>query len=355
MENLRTPLHQWHIDHSARMVPFGGWDMPVQYTSVIDEHNKVRTHAGMFDVSHMARFSFIGPDALQLIDSVFSNNAATMQVGQVRYGVLCNAAGGILDDILVYRWDDRWTMVVNASNRLKIWDWLGSHKKNLHVEMIDRTLETAMIAVQGPQAVAICQPMLADTVTDLKYYFAKLTQYHGQNCIASRTGYTGEDGLELIVPNALAVTLANELLAAGVAPAGLGCRDTLRLEAAMPLYGHELNEATDPLTAGVAWAVKLDKAGFIGQEALLAKKAAGAPMVRQGLELDGKRAAREGCPVLINGQPVSIISSGSFCPTVQKSIAMAILPVGTTVCDVDIRGTITPARVVPLPFYKRAK
>ncbi|QVL30134.1 glycine cleavage system aminomethyltransferase GcvT [Telmatocola sphagniphila] len=355
MANLRTPLYDWHISQKARMVPFGGWDMPVQYKGVMDEHKAVRNSAGMFDVSHMARFSFGGPDALALIDEIFTNSAAGMKDFQVRYGLVCNESGGMLDDILVYRWPYGWAMVVNASNRIKILDWLNAKKGDRNVTIQDQTLATCMVAVQGPKAVELCKEMFADPIEDLKYYYARPTKYLGQNCVVSRTGYTGEDGIEIMVGAAQANTLADALLAKGVVPCGLGCRDTLRLEAAMPLYGHELNETTDPLSAGLSWAVKLEKPSFIGKEALAQKKAAGLPAVRMGLEIEGKRAAREGCPVLIAGKQVGVITSGSFSPTLEKSIAMAMLPAGTTSCEVDIRGTITPAKVVPLPFYKRAK
>lgn len=355
MANLRTPLYDWHLSRKGRMVPFGGWEMPVQYAGIIEEHKAVRTGAGMFDVSHMARLSFAGADALSLIDEVFTNSAAGMKDFQVRYGLVCNEAGGILDDILVYRWPYGWAMVVNASNRLKIVDWLNARKGTRQVEISDQTLDTCMIAVQGPKAVELCEGMFFDKIGDLKYYYAKPTRYKDVGCVVSRTGYTGDDGFEFMVGKNQAVQLADELLAKGIVPCGLGARDTLRLEAAMPLYGHELNETIDPLSAGLGWAVKFEKPSFIGKDALLSKKADTSKPVRMGLELQGKRAAREGSPVHIGGQPVSTVTSGSFVPTLDKSIAMAMLPPGTTSCEVDIRGTLTPATVVPLPFYKRAK
>lgn len=359
MSLLRTPLYDWHIQHKGRMVPFGGWEMPVQYSSILEEHRAVRNRAGLFDISHMARLNFTGQDALALIDHVYTNDASQMKVGQVRYGLICNESGGILDDVLVYRWANSWSMVVNASNRIKILDWLRffAHKREVKIE--DRTLETAMLAIQGPQALEISRGLFEQDPSALRYYFAMPNRYRGSECVVSRTGYTGEDGLEIIVPNQLATTLADELLQKGATPCGLGARDTLRLEAAMPLYGHELNEEINPFQAGLAWAVKLDKATtIVGKDQLLKHKADTTQPRRIGLILEGKRAARDGSQVFWNGQNVGTVTSGSFAPTLEKSIAMAYLsPEATQVgleLTVDIRGMATPAQVVPLPFYKRA-
>jgi len=361
MANLHTPLFDWHIAHRARMVPFGGWDMPVQYTSVIDEHKAVRSGAGMFDVSHMGRLSFGGTGALDLIQKVWTNNAATMKDMQVRYGLICKEDGGTLDDVLVYRWPYGWAMVVNASNREKIVAWLKEHTGALDVQMQDQTLDTAMIAVQGPKAIAACAGMFEADPAVLKYYFAAPTRYKGTGCVISRTGYTGEDGLEIMIKKELAVELADDLLARGVVPAGLGARDTLRLEAAMPLYGHELNETMNPIQAGLSWAVKVEKGDFIGRQALSdAIQNAGKSPQRIGLELDGKRAAREGCQIQsMDGSPMGIVTSGSYVPTLEKSIAMGYVDPANAYAGapllVDIRGSLTAAKVVELPFYKRAK
>jgi aminomethyltransferase len=361
MANLRTPLYDWHIAQKARMVPFGGWDMPVQYSSVMEEHKAVRSSAGMFDVSHMGRLSFAGTGVLDLIQKIWTNNAATMKDFQVRYGLVCNEEGGTLDDVLVYRWPYGWAMVVNASNREKILDWLKQHTGTLDVQIQDQTLDTAMIAVQGPKAIEKCAGMFEGDPSTLKYYFALPTRYKGKGCVVSRTGYTGEDGLEIMLGKAQAVELADDLLARGVAPCGLGARDTLRLEAAMPLYGHELNETINPVQAGLAWVVKVDKGEFIGREALSnALEDDGKVPQRVGIEIEGKRAAREGCPILAAaGSPIGAVMSGSYAPTLEKSIAMGyVWPTfayaGAPVI-VDIRGTLTPAKVVALPFYKRAK
>ncbi len=339
---MRTPLYDWHVAHRGRMVDFAGWDMPVQYTTIVEEHETVRGGAGLFDISHMGRLSFAGPGALDLIQHVFTNNAATMKEMQVRYGLVCNTAGGMRDDVLVYRWPYGWAMVVNASNREKIVAWLAEHRGGRDVQVTDQTLETCMIAVQGPQAVGLCRGLTDADVSQLAYYFATPTRYQGKNCVVSRTGYTGEDGLEFIVSAAQGVTLWEELLRRGARPCGLGARDTLRLEAAMPLYGHELSEEIDPLQAGLAWAVKLDKGDFLGREALLRRKQDPSLPRRIGLELEGKRIAREGAAVLRDGRTVGRVTSGTFAPTLQKAIAMAYVEPAVAQpgmrCELDIRG-----------------
>lgn len=360
MSTLRTPLYQWHVEHQARMVPFGGWEMPVQYSGIVAEHRAVRTAAGLFDISHMARFSFGGPDALKLLEAAFTNSVAGMKDYQVRYGLVCNEAGGILDDILVYRWPYGFAAVVNASNREKILAWLHEKKAGKDVTIEDQTFTTTMIAVQGPNSLEMCSGLFESDPQQLKYYFASPTRYKGKNCVVSRTGYTGEDGLEVIVPNSLGVVLWDELVGRGAVPCGLGARDTLRLEAGMPLYGHELTESINPIQAGLGWAVKLDKGEFIGRAAIRGFLQDTTARVRVGLELDGKRAAREGCAILgFDDEPVGVVTSGSFCPWLEKSLAMGYVSPsfanpGAAV-EVDIRGSRAAATVVPLPFYKRNK
>ncbi len=355
MANNRTALYAWHTANNARMVPFGGWDMPVQYMGIIEEHKAVRTAAGLFDISHMARLSFEGSGTQALLEKVFTNSVGTMKDGQVRYGLVCNEAGFILDDILVYRFGDDFAAVVNAGNREKIVAWLRQQATGTDVVVEDQTFDTTMMAVQGPKALAVCEELFPQA-GQLRYYFAKQTSYQGQACILSRTGYTGEDGFELSVPNAVGEPMWAEFIKRGVVPCGLGARDTLRLEAAMPLYGHELSEQINPLSAGLAWAVKFNKGDFIGREALL-DHSVDQP-VRIGLVLDGKRAAREGSPILADGTAVGTVTSGSYVPHLEQSIAMGYVPmqhsaVGTSLA-VDLRGTSIPATVVALPFYKRA-
>jgi aminomethyltransferase len=361
MANLRTPLFDWHVNHKARMVPFGGWDMPVQYTSIIEEHKAVRGCCGLFDISHMGRLVFEGTAALAAIQRVFTNDAVSMKMGQVRYGLICNEQGGILDDVLVYRLPDFWMMVVNASNRDKIVHWIQTHLGRGDVTLTDHTFDWGMVALQGPRAI--------ETNPDagkLKYYFAEVDDIPDRDGIQilSRTGYTGEDGYEIILPKEYIeefVFFVMEKQTAWrfgfpVLPCGLGARDTLRLEAAMPLYGHELNETIDPFQAGLGWAVKLDKGDFIGRDALAKIKDTPRPK-RIGLELDGRKAAREGCTVVANSQEVGTVTSGSFAPTLEKSIAMAYVQPDFTAAGtalvVDVRGTEVPTKVVPLPFYRR--
>lgn len=353
---LRTPLYDWHVAHDARMVDFAGWDMPVQYTSIIEEHNAVRTAVGIFDISHMGRLSFGGPDALALLQHVYTNNVATMKEGQARYGLVCNEAGGIRDDVLVYRWPYGYAMVVNASNRPKIVSWLQEHKGSRSVDIVDQTTQTCMLAVQGPRAIDSCRGLTEADGAKLPYYYATPTRWRGTPCVVSRTGYTGEDGLEIMAGAAQAGALWEELVGRGARPCGLGARDTLRLEAAMPLYGHELTEEIDPFQAGLGWAVKMEKGDFIGREALVRRRNEPLPR-RVGLELEGKRIAREGAAVSLDGKQIGQVTSGTFSPTLAKTIAMAYVdPAYTAVgkaCAVEIRGKAEPARIVALPFYRR--
>ncbi len=355
---LRTPLHDWHVARGARMVEFGGWDMPIQYTTIVQEHQAVRTRAGLFDISHMGRLVFTGPDAGPFLHHLVSNDVLGMKAGQVRYALACNEQGGIRDDVLVYRLEPFWLLVVNASNRLKILDWIEPHRGKFNCTLEDRTTTWGMLAVQGPQALTPTTlgplGLFADPGQQ-RYYFgaARATPIE----VVSRTGYTGEDGFEVIVENARLTKVADALLAAGVEPAGLGARDTLRLEAGMPLYGHELSETIDPYQAGLGWAVKLAKDDFLGKAALAPRQGDTSRPVRVGLELLGKRIAREGASVLHGEQVLGSVSSGTFAPTLQKAIAMAYVPpafaaIGTEL-TVDVRGNREPARVVALPFYKR--
>jgi aminomethyltransferase len=378
----KTPLFDWHAAHGGRMVDFAGWSMPVQYTSIVAEHTATRTAAGLFDVSHMGRLRFSGSGVAQFLDSLVTRRVTDMQLGQVRYSLVTNENGGILDDVLVYYLahadgSPYHFMVVNASNREKITGWIHRWLVNRQdVRCADITLDTAMIAIQGPLALNLLQPHVDGQLAALKYYHAAEMIVDGQRAIVSRTGYTGEDGFELIVPAAFACKIWESILAAGqaqdVLAAGLGARDTLRLEAAMPLYGHELNEQINPLEAGLGFAVNLEGRRFHGSEALCAVEGEKPQRVRIGLELAGKRVPREhygiyaGSATNANrqggaanaGQQIGEITSGTFSPTLQKPIAMGYVPprfspLGTEL-SVDVRGTREAARVVKLPFYRRA-
>lgn len=356
---LRTPLYDWHVKHGGRIVDFGGWDLPVQFSTIVEEHNAVRTACGLFDISHMGRLSFSGKDTLAFLQQIASNHVATMKDGQVRYNLVLNEQGGIRDDVLIYRWPYGFAMVVNASNRTKILDWMAQHKGSHEVQWVDQTQSSCMIAVQGPKAMATVRGLVAADLDGLAYYFAVPTRYRDHNCVVSRTGYTGEDGVELMVPASLGETLWEELRSRGGVPCGLGARDTLRFEAAMPLYGHELNEEIDPFQAGLGWAVKMDKGSFHGRQALERRMQDKSRRVRVGLALEGKRIAREGAAVLSGETVIGQVTSGTFAPTLNKALAMAYVNprhamVGST-CSVDIRGKPAGAQVVSLPFYRRQK
>lgn len=361
---LRTPLYDWHVAHGARMVDFAGWAMPLQYSSIVEEHQAVRERAGLFDVAHMGRFMFTGPDAMSFLDHLVTNDLTRLKVGQVRYALICNRAGGVLDDVLTYRLDSgTWMLVVNASNRRKIADWIEHHMEGYMVSVVDETRDRFMLALQGPRAVEVLAPLVDADIAAMPYYTARFAQVAGTPGIVSRTGYTGEDGYEVIVESIAAAMVWERIFergrGVGLLPCGLGCRDTLRLEAAMPLYGHEMDETIDPLTAGLSFGVRLNAREFIGRAAIAAAADNPNRPRRVGLELAGKRIAREGALLYSGGEVVGRVTSGTFSPTLQKSIAMGYLPphlsaVGTEV-EVDVRGKRERARVVPLPFYRRPR
>ena len=365
-----TPLTSWHAQHGGRLVDFAGWSMPVQYNSIVAEHNAVRQAVGLFDVSHMGRIRFNGNGAAEFLDSILTRGAKDMPLGAIRYSLICNEAGGILDDVLLYHLqtpDGRryYMLVVNACSRDRIVRWIDQHLQSFtgELEVLDRTAETAMIAVQGPRAMELAQPLVEADLTKLKYYHGVVTQHLGRPCTVSRTGYTGEDGVELIVRADDALATWNNLLLAGrdmgIEACGLGARDTLRLEAAMPLYGHELSETITPIQAGLNFAVKFEGREFVGRDALITAQANRPTLpYRVGLVVEGRRVPREHFPVLAGGETVGEVTSGTFSPTLQEPIAMAYVPQAYaaegTALEVDIRGRPTAARVVKLPFYRRA-
>ena len=363
-----TPLHAWHQAHGARMAEFANYEMPIQYTGIVAEHQATRNAAGVFDISHMGRLRFDGPRADQLLDHLLTRRVLDMQTGQVRYSLVCNEEGGILDDVLVSCLEspsgkNYFLLVVNAGNRAKIVRWIQPHLADFpDVDFHDVTDTTAMIAIQGPKAMEICKPLLPASALSLGYYRAKVTDQMSKPCIVSRTGYTGEDGLELIIKAEDAARVWENIMLAGrklgVQAVGLGARDTLRLEAGMPLYGHELDEAIDPYQAGLGFACNLKDRIFIGKEALEQKSKDVTLAKRVGFILEGRRAARQGAVTLdSDSRVVGQVTSGSFSPTLDKPIAMAYLNpnvavIGSTL-DIDIRGTQVSASIVSLPFYKR--
>ena len=362
----RTPFYDYHVSAGGRMVDFAGWEMPIMYRSINDEHAQTRTSGSLFDVSHMGRLQFTGGDAAKFLNRVFTRDVEKIKVGQCRYGFVCNEAGGVLDDVIVYREKKSWMMVVNASNREKIVAHFQAVRKaeDLDFDLVDQTESTAMVALQGPKVIDRISEHL-EAVKELKRYefisdsYMMLIKY-----TVSRTGYTGEDGVELILSAKMAPKIIGMLSGktdgpgSTLRPAGLGARDTLRMEAAMPLYGHELGEDRDPLQAGLGWAVDLSK-DFIGADALRKVQAEGPKQKLVGLMLDGKRIARQGAPVVKDGLPVGIVTSGTLSPTLGSSIAMAYVDGDTAIegtsLQIDLRGTSVDAKVVPLPFYKRAK
>ncbi|HUA08561.1 MAG TPA: glycine cleavage system aminomethyltransferase GcvT [Candidatus Acidoferrales bacterium] len=362
-ELRRTALHEEHAKLGARLVPFAGFEMPVQYTGILKEHEAVRHRAGLFDLSHMAQFILDGPNVASWAETLTINAVESMKPMQARYNIFCNAQGGAHDDTIFYRLAERWLLVVNGANAGKMWSHLnaniaeGVRLENLHGR-------NALIALQGPKSVEILQPHVDVDVANVKYYFCAEGNVYGRPAIIARTGYTGEDGFELFVFGEHAPEIWNALLRDhardGLLPCGLGARDVLRLEAGMPLYGHELTEEITPVQAGLQWALKTSKPEFIGRNALIEQVERDDYPRIAGIVMKGRAPAREGYAVYFDGKPAGEIRSGSNAPSVEgKNIATALIPKdaatpGSTV-EVDIRGTRHEATVVPLPFYKRKK
>jgi aminomethyltransferase len=360
----RTALYEEHCKIGARMVDFGGFAMPVQYAGVLKEHDAVRHRAGLFDLSHMGQFRLRGERVAEWADTLTTNHVATMKPMQARYNLFCNGSGGTHDDTIFYRLpEERWLLVVNASNAEKMWSIVSNHPAGVVLE--NRHGEDALVAIQGPQSVAMLQPHVDVDLASMKYYFCAETEVEGIPALVARTGYTGEDGFEIFVDGAFASNVWNALLRAhardGLEPCGLGARDVLRLEAGMPLYGHEITEEITPVQGGQAWAVKLEKPAFTGREALAGQiERDDAPRIA-GIVMAGRAPAREGYPVFSGDRRVGEVRSGSFAPSVGggTNVATALLErdaatIGTSLA-VEIRGTRHDARVVPTPFYKRSR
>ncbi|MBX3426748.1 MAG: glycine cleavage system aminomethyltransferase GcvT [Pirellulales bacterium] len=365
----RTPLYDWHVAHGGRMVDFAGWEMPVQYASIVDEHRATRSAVGLFDISHMGRLLVDGPDAGAFLDRLVTRRILDMTPGQVRYALVCNADGGVLDDVLVYQVTlpdgglSGYGLVVNAGNRDKIVGWIAQQRGDADLTVTDATHEYAMIAVQGPRAIEMLDELAECELTAMRYYYGNMTTLCGCRVFFSRTGYTGEDGGEIICDAGSATLIWEELIARaaklGGGPVGLAARDTLRLEAGMPLYGHELSETINPVQAGLDFAVNLRNREFVGRDAIARLQRDESLPVRVGLQLDGKRAAREGATILRGDEPVGQVTSGTFSPTFERPIAMGyVKPAAAapgTMLEVDVRGTRHKAQVAPLPFYQRGK
>ena len=341
------------------MTPFAGWNMPIQYSGVIEEHEAVRNYAGLFDLTHMAEIEVRGAEREAFVQEMTSNDCSKLAVGKALYSCLCNLEGGIIDDLLVYRWEESMMIVANASNRDKVWAWLEKHAAGRAVELSDQTLETALIALQGPQAEAVLAPHVDGLdLSAIDFYSAVKGTVLGSGAVISRTGYTGEDGFELYVGAADAVNVWNGLLAADekLKPIGLGARDTLRLESGFALYGNELNEDRTPYDVSLAWVTKTetDPAPIAAPGLRAAKEKATTCLV--GLEMEGRNVPRAGYPIHHEGRQIGEVTSGTFSPTLKKGVALGIVEraaraAGTEV-EILVRGKAQPAKVVPLPFVR---
>lgn len=358
---LRTPLYEAHVQARARLVPFAGWEMPVQYQGVLEECRAVRQGTGLFDVSHMGRVRVRGKDAFAFLQYLTVNDVAKLatQGGQAQYSLFCRDAGGIIDDIIVYRLGaSEFIVVVNASNRDKDLSWMRHHATGRDLLLDDETLQTALIAVQGPHALALVDALSDRDLTRLGRFGLDETVVNGVPTLCARTGYTGEDGVEIFCRAEDAPALWQAFVQGGGTPCGLGARDTLRLEAALPLYGHEMDEHASPYEARLGWVVKIDKGDFVGKNALGQLKGVGPRRPLVGLTMETRAIPRQGYGVFAtNGDAIGVVTSGTFAPTTGKGIAFARVDrahaaPGATV-EVMIRDTRHAARVVPLPFYKR--
>jgi aminomethyltransferase len=360
----RTPFYDFHLSAGARMVDFAGWEMPLLYRGIVEEHEQTRNSGSIFDVSHMGRVYFSGPDSLKFLEHIATRRLGDQNVGQSRYSLICNEAGGVMDDVIISRDKKNWLMVCNASNRQKLMDYFLQmrRKTGFDLDIADQTEATAMVAIQGPKVIDRLSGVLPVDIKAMKRYHFESGSIMLVKFTLFRGGYTGEEGIELIIPAKMA-SMAIKLLGgrtdkpdATIKPAGLGARDTLRMEAGMPLYGHELTEQIDPLAAGLGWAVDLSKE-FNGAEALRKIQQDGPRRKLVGLQLEGKRIARQGTPIVAEGKVVGEVSSGVLGPTVQRSIAMAYVDADHAMegaaLSVDLKGSIIDAKVVKLPFYKR--
>lgn len=357
----RTPLYERHLAAGARMVPFGGWEMPVQYSGILDEHTAVRTAAGLFDISHMGEFTVRGPDALAFLQHVATFDVAAIAPGQSNYALLCYPNGGIVDDIFIYRMPDHYMVVVNASNIDKDYAWMREHAAGFDVELTNISEQVAMLALQGPAAEAILEQAAGSTAAGLAFHAVAPGSILGISGTIARTGYTGEDGFELFVAADAGAQLWDGLLAQGQAdglkPCGLGARDSLRFEACLALYGHEINDDVNPYEAKLGWVVKLDKGEFIGSDALRQIKQEKPQRRLVGFEMVGRGIARGGYQILsVAGEPVGEVTTGMPSPTLGKNFGLGFVPPALagegSEFDVVVRERPVRARVVKTPFYK---
>ncbi len=360
----RTPLYEAHVSIGARMVDFAGWEMPVQYSGPIPEHMAVREAAGLFDVSHMGEIEIIGPGALDLVQKLTTNDVRKLEDNQVQYSALTNTGGGVIDDLLVYRINEEYLLlVVNASNADKDFAWIRGHLGGTEAEVHNTSHGYALMALQGPRSERILQDLTDHMLDRIPYYWSQQVKVDGIDCRVSRTGYTGEDGFEIFCDPDKAMHVWNRLLITGhgrgLLPCGLAARNTTRLEASYRLWGNDMDETTTPLEAGLGWIVKLAKGEFIGREALQNQKREGLKRRLVGFEVLDRAPARDGYPIAVGGAEVSKVYSGSPAPYLKKNIGMAYMPIQYSAAGTDfsvlVRGREVPARVVEMPFYKREK
>ena len=357
-ESLKqTPLHARHVAAGARMVEFGGWDMPVQYTGIIDEHQAVRSAAGLFDISHMGEVEVRGPDALEYLQQLVTFDVAAIPVGQSNYALLCRPDAGIVDDIFIYHLPDLYLVVVNASNTEKDFAWMLAHVAGFDVELTNASSRYAMLALQGPAAEQILAPITDANAASLPFHGVTRAQVLRIPALIARTGYTGEDGFELFVEPQHGVALWDGLVAAGVKPCGLGARDSLRFEACLALYGHEIADDVNPYEARLGWVVKLAKGDFVGQVALSAIKAAGTERKLVGFEMVGRGIARGEYRIQsVDGAEIGRVTTGMPAPSLGRNLGMGYVPMTLSTegseFDIIVREKPVRAKVVKMPFYK---
>ena len=354
MNNKRTCLYDKHVALGALISPFGGFDMPIQYSNITDEHQAVRQHCGVFDVSHMGEVLVSGTDAERYVNHIFTNNVEGLAVGKILYGMMCYENGGVVDDLLVYKMaDDRFFLVINAANIDKDWAWIQLQAEGFNVTLDNQSDYYGQLAVQGPEAERIMDEILNLPCSELTFYTFKTMG----DVIVSRTGYTGEDGFEIYATPDYINQCWDKLMAAGVTPCGLGCRDTLRFEVGLPLYGDELSAEITPIMAGLGMFVKLDKEEFVGCDALAKQKAEGVDQKLVGIELQDKAIPRHGYTVMKDGQPIGTVTTGYHTISTDKSVCMALIdsqyaPLGTEL-EVQIRKKVFPGTVVKKRFYDK--
>ena len=356
----KTTLYDVHLRHGGKMVVFAGHMMPVQYRGILDEHLKVRHSVGIFDVSHMGEFEIRGSGALDFLQHMTINDVSRLQAGQAQYSAICNENGGIIDDLIVYRFDDHYLLVVNAANTETDFRWLQQHLAP-QVELANISEETSLLAVQGRNAQATLQKLTRLNLGEVKYYWFASGEIAGVSAMIARTGYTGEDGFEVMMPAPHAVAMWEAILDAGkefdIEPIGLGARDTLRLEVKYCLHGNDIDPSTNPIEAGLGWITKLDKGDFIGKTAIAKVKSDGPSRKLVGFEVESKQIARHGYPILKDNKSIGQVTSGTFSPCLKKSIGLGYVAIEYSSVDteiaIDMRGRPVSARIIKTPFYRR--